>query len=76
MRSTCGNCGNALNPSEYTANYCGLCTSAINEAQNHAAAEGKDTAAARREALMSRAHHAFRNFQDPRGFNKVSGGSN
>jgi hypothetical protein len=68
LTSTCLNCGNAKEPADYANNYCSLCDARIKEHVEHAVKTGGDVAAARREALMERAHNSSRNRPDPRGY--------
>lgn len=73
MTSTCSNCGATKDPAHYADNYCPTCTARMNEAAQHFAAENpnasqSDILYAGRQALLQRAHHAHRNFVDPRGF--------
>ena len=71
MRQTsyCMNCGDHKG-SNFLADYCDGCFAAIEGAQAAAVAEGGDMSAARRAALAERAHHAHRNFVDPRAIDR------
>lgn len=68
LTSICRNCGNSKDPSDYANNYCIQCDARVKEHVEHAVKTGTDTDAARREALMERAHNAARNKPDPRGY--------
>ena len=78
LTAYCRNCGGPKEPSEYAANTCGTCTTTRLEAEQAFAAEHKDAPEsdilyAGRQALLNRAHHANRNFTDPRGFSASRG---
>ncbi len=78
LTATCGNCGKAKSPDEYASTYCRSCTTTKNEAEQGFAAENpnanpSDILYAGRQALMQVAHHAHRNFTDPRGFSASRG---
>lgn len=71
LTATCGNCGAAKDPANYADNHCPACTSVSREAQQGYAAEHPDATVgdilyAGRVALSHRAHHAHRNYADPR----------
>lgn len=78
LTATCGNCGQPKSPNEYADPYCSTCTTSKREAEQHFAAEHpkaaeSDIIYAGRRALQERAHHAHRNFVDPRDFSRRSG---
>jgi hypothetical protein len=78
LTATCGNCGNPKDPANYRDTFCPACTTTKNEAEQgfaaeHAGALESDILYAGRQALMSVAHHARRNFTDPRGFSAAHG---
>lgn len=78
LSSYCHNCGAAKEPIDYSAPYCPACQSARSEAMQHFRAENpkatdSDVLHAGRAALGERAHHAHRNFVDPRGFSASRG---
>lgn len=78
LTATCGNCGLAKDPRNYADNYCPECTRLRNEAEQHFAAENPQAAQSDvlyhgRQALLQRAHHANRNYTDPRAFAGKSG---
>lgn len=78
LTAYCQNCGAPKEPSEYSANTCGSCKTTRLEAEQAYAAEHKDASEsdilyAGRQALLQKAHHAHKNFQDPRGFSASRG---
>jgi hypothetical protein len=78
MRNTyCSNCSGPKNGLDYNP-HCPDCTTIKREAEQHFAAENpgaseSDILYAGRQALTQRAHHAHRNFVDPRAFSAQSG---
>lgn len=68
--SSCMNCGGAKSQGEYLADYCGDCFAAIAGAQADPANAGRDQYEVKRAALAARAHHAHRNFVDPRSIDR------
>jgi hypothetical protein len=78
LTATCQNCGAAKDAANYADPTCPSCTARRNEAQQHFRAEHPDAPEsdvlyAGRQALMQVAHHANRNFTDPRGFSAGRG---
>lgn len=78
LTATCGNCGRPKDPANYADTYCPSCSTTKKEAEQHFAAEHEgasesDILYAGRQALMQVAHHAHRNFVDPRGFSASRG---
>lgn len=78
LTATCGNCGQPKDPAHYASTFCPSCTTRKNEAEQHFAAENPEANEseilyAGRQALMQVAHHAHRNFTDPRGFSATRG---
>lgn len=78
LTATCQNCGAAKDPKDYANPNCATCTSTASEAAQHYAAEHpgcaqSDALYAGRKALLQRAHHAHRNFVDPRAFGATRG---
>lgn len=78
MTSTCRICGNSKTPEFYAAPECQACTElatkavkALQEASPEMSES--DLLYARRQALNERAHHAHRNFVDPREFSASRG---
>ena len=75
---SCRICGNAKPPSEYSKDLCNECGRLRSQAENHYASEHPNAAQsdilyAGRQALNQRAHHAHRNFIDPRDFSTGHG---
>lgn len=75
---SCRVCGSPKEQADYAANECTACRTLKREAEQGFAAENpgaseSDILYAGRLALNSRAHHAHRNFVDPRGFSSVAG---
>jgi uncharacterized Zn finger protein (UPF0148 family) len=75
LTASCRNCGFPKEPANYGDNFCPTCTTSRREAEQHFAAENpkaseSDILYAGRQALMARAHHASRNFTDPRSWRK------
>jgi len=78
LSSYCQTCGASKEPANYADNYCPACTSLRREAEQAFAAENpeaseSDILYAGRQALSQRAHHANRNFTDPRAFSSGRG---
>lgn len=78
LKSYCNNCGGSKEPANYSAINCAGCETLSKEAQQAFAAEHKDASEsdilyAGRMALTQRAHHAHRNFLDPRQFSAGRG---
>lgn len=73
LTSSCRNCGQAKNPSNYADNFCPACTTLNNEAQQHFAVENPGSSLdaqlyAGRQAMQQRAIHPGSNYTDPRKF--------
>lgn len=78
LTSHCRICGAPKEPADYASNECRGCSTLRTEAEQHFAAEHpgageSDILYAGRQALNQRAHHAHRNFVDPRQHSAVSG---
>lgn len=78
MTSNCHTCGFPKEPANYADPYCPACTTLKREGEQHHAAENPNATEseilyAGRCALRQRAHHAHRNFVDPRGFGATRG---
>ena len=78
LTATCLNCGSPKEPANYADTHCPGCTTRQREAEQHFAAENPGATEgaiiyAGRQALMQVAHHAHRNFVDPRGFSAAHG---
>ena len=79
LTASCQNCGAPKNPANYADNYCPSCTTTRSEAEQGFAAEHpeateSDILYVGRQALASVAHHAHRNFVDPRSFRGIGFG--
>ena len=78
LTATCRVCGSPKEPADYAASECPACRTLRREAEQHFAAENpnageSDILYAGRAALNQRAHHAHRNFVDPRSFGATRG---
>lgn len=78
LTASCHNCGAPKDPANYGDVNCPACTSLRKEAEQAFAAENpgvseSDILYAGRQALNQRAHHAHRNFIDPRNFSNTRG---
>lgn len=84
LSSYCQNCGGPKSMGEYGDPRCGSCEQIRTEAMQHFAAENtekikkgelseSDILYAGRQALLQRAHHANRNYTDPRQFSAARG---
>lgn len=84
LTSYCRTCCAPKEPANYADFDCPTCITAKNEAMQNYAAEhaekiqsgeitNSDVLYVGRQALMARAHHANRNFVDPRGFSRAGG---
>lgn len=76
LTSTCRICSGPK--TDYAANECENCTTIRSETRQYMRAEfpnasESDILYAERQALNQRAHHAHRNFVDPRGFSAARG---
>lgn len=78
LTASCNNCGFPKEPANYGDVNCPTCTTARNEAEQgfkaeHPEASESDVLYVGRQALLQRAHHANRNFTDPRAFSGTRG---
>lgn len=78
LTASCRICGKSKEPKDYAANECGDCQKLKSTAEAafkeaNPTAPDSDVLYAGRAALNARAHHAHKDFVDPRAFSGING---